>query len=175
MKALTEKQRNLIEENHSLIYGYLNRKNLEVDDYYDIVAIGLCKAAKNYDLEVGEFSTFAYKCMNNEVKNYLTYIKGVKKVPEELVMSYDISLNESDDSMSNAVIRDDVEVEDILIHFDYEKFKNNNLNARERLIIKYLENGFKQSYIAEELNFTQQYISSVIKNIKKKWNDFYNN
>lgn len=56
----------LVEENHNLIYGFLRKHNLN-EDFYGDAAIGLCKAAMNYDSSTGaSFSTYAYKCMFNE-------------------------------------------------------------------------------------------------------------
>ena len=42
---LTKEQKELVENNHKLIYYYIHKNGLSVDEYYDILAIGLCKAA----------------------------------------------------------------------------------------------------------------------------------
>ena len=42
---LTQQQQQLVEDNHKLIYFYLYRNSLSVDEFYDVAAIGLCKAA----------------------------------------------------------------------------------------------------------------------------------
>ena len=42
---LNDEQRKLVADNHNLIYQYLIDNNLPQDEYYDIAAIGLCKAA----------------------------------------------------------------------------------------------------------------------------------
>ena len=47
---MTEEQKKLAEENHSLIYFYARKYNMskqEFDDMYGILAIGLCKAARD--------------------------------------------------------------------------------------------------------------------------------
>ena len=75
---MTDEQRKLVEDNHNLIYGFLNKKEL-TDDYYDIVALGLCKAAMNYDESKGRFSTLAFKCMDREIGIYYTYLKKIKR------------------------------------------------------------------------------------------------
>ena len=64
---LSTEQRKLVEENHNLIYAVIHRLNLSVEDYYDIAAIGLCKAAIKYDSERGMFSTFAFSVIRNEI------------------------------------------------------------------------------------------------------------
>ena len=44
-KSLTAEQQQLVIENHNLIYDFAKRKNLIIEEYYDILAIGLCNAA----------------------------------------------------------------------------------------------------------------------------------
>jgi len=63
---MTTEQTKLAEDNHNLIYSFLNKYNLK-SDYYGDAGIGLCKAAMTYDKSKKfAFSTYAYKCMFNE-------------------------------------------------------------------------------------------------------------
>lgn len=64
--TLTDEERDLVTNNHNLIYSYLNKYNLS-DDYYDLCAIGLCRAAHFYEPERGKFSSFAFLCMSNAI------------------------------------------------------------------------------------------------------------
>ncbi len=65
--ALSKDQQDLVSDNHNLIYSYANKMNLDINEYYDLLAIGLCKAAKMYDPNRGyAFSTYAYFVMRNE-------------------------------------------------------------------------------------------------------------
>ena len=59
---LDDAQRKLVEDNHNLIYGFLRDKHLPGTDYYDLMAIAMCRAAVAYN-GTAKFSTFAYKCM----------------------------------------------------------------------------------------------------------------
>ncbi len=69
MKVLTSAQKELVEKNHSLIYSFLHRHNLPIDEFYDAAAIGLCNAAAKYDENSGySFSTFAYAVIYNQIK-----------------------------------------------------------------------------------------------------------
>ena len=52
---MTREAQRLVENNHNLIYKFLRNHNLE-DDWYDVAAIGLCKAANNYNSDKYEFS-----------------------------------------------------------------------------------------------------------------------
>ena len=42
--------------------------HLDVEEWYDIAAIGLCKAANTYNNDKSEFSTYAYKCMYTTIE-----------------------------------------------------------------------------------------------------------
>lgn len=48
---MNDEQRKLVENNHNLIYAILHKYNLPIDEYYDVAAIGLCKAAITFDAE----------------------------------------------------------------------------------------------------------------------------
>lgn len=90
--TLNEKQRKLVEDNHNLIYAFLKKKNLSLnatEDWYGTAAIGLCKAAMTFDETKGSnFSTLAYICMDNEVKQIMRkerkLAKPVVSLDEEL-------------------------------------------------------------------------------------------
>ena len=67
MFAIKNSYEKIVEENHNLIYAFLNKCHLPTNEYYDLAAIGLCKAAKTWDCDRQKFSTYAYTCMFNEV------------------------------------------------------------------------------------------------------------
>ena len=73
---MTEEQRLLVEENHKLIFKVIIDMNLEIDDLYDIAAIGLCKAAKVYNYRVSDkYPTdeeFIKICQNVRKHYYIT-------------------------------------------------------------------------------------------------------
>ena len=68
MEQLTLDQQRIVSENHNLIYSLANKKSINLDEYYDALAIGLCKAAIAFDNTKGKFSTLAYTVMLNEYK-----------------------------------------------------------------------------------------------------------
>lgn len=71
---LTDEQRKLVEDNHTLIYWYIYKKNPSVqniDDIYGILALVLCRCAKNYKPdERAKFSTFVTRAFANEIAKY---------------------------------------------------------------------------------------------------------
>ena len=72
---LTAKESVLVEENHNLIYWYIHKRNLNVDDYYDLLA-NYVRVHKKYDPARGQFSTyFKLRCDNVTRKLYEKSIK----------------------------------------------------------------------------------------------------
>lgn len=75
-KQLTQRQKQLVNDYHFLIYAYAKRKHIHIfdsfnsdmstfgEDWYGVLAIGLCKAALNYKEELGAFPPFAFKTMD---------------------------------------------------------------------------------------------------------------
>lgn len=49
MSGLTKEQQELVEKNHQLIYGFANQNGVDPEETYDVLAIGLCKAALSFD------------------------------------------------------------------------------------------------------------------------------
>lgn len=169
---MTDEQRKLVEDNHNLIYGFLNKKEL-TDDYYDIVALGLCKAAMSYDESKGKFSTLAFKCMDGEMSTHYTYLKRKKFIPENLIFSYNETANEDvSESIVDAILPDNNDrIGYSLENIDFDCFIN-LLKDKERQIIEHLIKGFNQKEIAEIMNMTQQAVSLNIKSIKRDWKEY---
>lgn len=86
---LTEEEKRMVAENHNLIMSYAIENKLEVntnildykqtiysnEDWYGVLAWGLCYAVKTFNPEKGNFSSYAYAVMKNEVKNAKRYYR----------------------------------------------------------------------------------------------------
>lgn len=68
LEPLDEEEREFAEKNHNLIYSFLRKHNLSVEEWYGVVAIGYIQAVKKYDPSRGAFYNFAYTCMLNMVR-----------------------------------------------------------------------------------------------------------
>ena len=66
-----------------------------MEEFSGLLSIGLCKAALNYDSDKTKFSTFAYRCMGNEVSNYLRKVNAGKYLRHDEVYSME-ALNENE-------------------------------------------------------------------------------
>ena len=84
MQKLTDEQKLLVEQNHDLIYWFINKKGLPLNEYYDLFAIVLCETAMKYDPSKGKFSTlFTLKANNRFINEYRKKTR-LKSIPEEV-------------------------------------------------------------------------------------------
>jgi RNA polymerase sporulation-specific sigma factor len=164
-------------ENHNLIYDFAKHRNLDIDEYYGILAIGLCNAAKVFDKTKGNFSTVAYKCMQNELYMYWRTTQKKSSIPKEMIVSYNVPLKKNEESGEDTCHIDgltdyytpcDVVIDNIM----FEDFVN-LLEDKEKMIIQMLINGRTQTEIANVMNCRQSDVWYCIRKIHKKW-DKYN-
>lgn len=175
-KPLTKQQQNLVTENHNLIYKFAKMKHLPIDDYYDILAIGLCEASKVFDSDSVEFSTVAFRCMENELNDYYKYISRGKRIPEDMILSYDTPMN--DDALKTTDFLDSFAdnncVHDIVVSGIMSEILLNLLSEKEQKVVAFLMNGMNQSDIAKHMDCKRQTVKYYIVQIRKKWDTYLN-
>lgn len=176
-KPLTKQQQNLVTENHNLIYKFAKMKHLPIDEYYDILAIGLCKASTVFNSDSGEFSTVAFRCMENTLTNHYAYINRDKRIPEEMILSYDTPKS-GEDSDNNGSFLDNFAdnhcVHDIVVSGIMSEILLNLLSEKEQKVVELLMNGMNQSDIAKCMGCKRQTVKYYIVQIRKKWNTYLN-
>lgn len=166
---LTDKQRELAAKNHNLIYWFAHKNNISIEEFYDVLAIGLCKAARSFDNNKGEFSTFAYRCIENELKTHWKSLNKKSIIPCELISSYD-----NDDYDFNLLEKiSDCQTQDHIMYAIMSKEFIEVLNDKEKNIYRMLLNGMKQNEIADELNCKRQNVTYYVKHIREKANDYF--
>lgn len=71
-RTLTEEEQKLVEDNHDLIYMMADCLELDIDEYYGLLAIGLCHAAQKYKKRkrAYEFAEYAKIVMIRELSAY---------------------------------------------------------------------------------------------------------
>lgn len=173
---LTAEQSMLVEQNHNLIYHYINAHDLTIDEYYDILAIALCKAAEAYDPSKGVcFSTFTYRCFYNACSLYRRDEMASKRIPQHMMVYYDAPVENSAgqesheliDVISYAKYRHGFEYSDVLI----EQFMKHLTDKQCEVLVCRLR-GEKGVDIAEHVGCTPQAVSITRKQIKKRWKKF---
>ena len=180
MKALTKEQQKLVEQNHNLIYDIAIRKNWDIEEYYGILAIGMCKAAKIYDDSKGEFSTVANRCMENEVYNYWRKLQRKHAIPNDMVISYDTPVKHtgSKDSDKFNVLLSDLFVDKnnyfdgIIVDETLKELFNILKKEKEKKIASLYVNGFNQAEIGEILSLSQQAVCYNLQKIREKWSNY---
>ncbi len=83
IRPLTKEQQRFAEENHHLVYAFLNEKELPESVFYDVVIFGYLKAVQEYcevlSLHRFKFSTLAWRRMRSSLSNYYKYLARPKR------------------------------------------------------------------------------------------------
>lgn len=171
--ALAEEQKRLVTENHQLIYGFLSKNGLDSEEFYDLAAIGLCKAAENYRESDGIFSTYAYRCMKNTVLNEIRRLNGVKKVPVCMISSYNVPISGCEDEEIELLdsFKSDLDIEmEVIDEIILEKLMRKLSGKYKNTLILSLK-GYNNTEISDILGCNQSYISRIKKKIALIWGE----
>jgi RNA polymerase sporulation-specific sigma factor len=176
-KGLTEEQKRLAEDNIRLvyyIYEKLRKTETVVSNKDDIIGegmIGLVKAARSYDSEKCRFSTFAARCITNEMLMFLRREKkhlqasslfaeaGCDEDGKELLLIDTIADGRKSGESMEAALIDKETIADILADAD----------ERTRKIVVLLAAGKNRREIGEAVGISQSYVSRLLGNLKKKY------
>ena len=166
LRPFTKEEQQFAEENHDLVYAFLNEKKLSEDEYYDVVVFGYLQAVQVYCTEKKQckysFSTLAWRHMQDELTDYHKYLCSAKR--NALV----ISLDEPLDGSEGLRLEDVITYDDCLYEIRTELLLHDlavQLPEREMRIINMKIRGSKLQEIAkaEKLNFKQ--IGKILNNI----------
>lgn len=163
---LTKDQQELVEKNHNLIYHTIRRCGVRQEDFYDVCAIGLCKAASKYDENKATFATFAVRCMVNEIKlqqrKEMALIRSCDRCPERLDA---VITNSNGDEFTQAeFMTTGLSAYDELVTFNLSDI----LTARELYIAELKYKGYDQSEIGDLLGISQSMVSRHLLKAKNK-------
>ncbi len=162
----------MVEGNHNLIYSFLNSHKLSVDEWYDVAAIGLCKAGLTYMPDKGyRFSSYAYRVMTNEVRAEMRKLNSERLITGKESVSYDAFMRVDDkgkltfmDTLENVYHNTENEA---IVNITFSNFMENIKNEKEIKIIKLLANGYKQEEAAKIMGCSQAAVSRVKKRFIK--------
>jgi len=74
LEPLTQKEADFAAKNYNVVFRFLNRRKLNIDEYYDVVIMRYLRVCKNYccqeRLQKWTFTTIAFKAMSSAVYNY---------------------------------------------------------------------------------------------------------
>lgn len=158
---LTDQQRDLITDNHKLIYAFLQSHKLNLDEYYGVAALGLCKAAHSYKPDRGAtFATYAYRVMLHEY--YMTLRR--KQIPTVSLSTIINADTDGDEITLGDTLQSDADTEvAALISMLLDHLCVNN---RDRLIIWRRIAGHTRRDIGSTLGVTGQAVSKRLRQIR---------
>ena len=163
---LTEEQKKLVEENHNLIYWFAKKYHVPIEEYYDVLAQGLCMAAYHYDPSKCSFSTYAYLCMNTEM--HVEYRKTLRKseIPQGNIFHYENAWQLSDLIPTNE--KTENKVIDRISYENLISLLNDILNDKDKEVLSYILNGLTMREIAKIEGTSHQAIHNRMKKIRDK-------
>lgn len=134
-------------------------------DYYDICAIGLCKAAITYDSSKDvKFATYAGVCIENEIKIEL---RNRKKYSAP-VYSLDMTFNNTSDGTGEIAFGENLttglSAYDEILPYQLDKV----LNAREYKLVALILQDYTQIEIGNIIGISQAQVSRMFSKIKQK-------
>lgn len=149
-----------------------------IEEYYDILAIALCKAARTFNPEKSTFSHYAFRCftsaLNNVWKKEMTYKANMDIIylTDDQNDFWKLNANSLEDiSSSNAY--QSVELNELV-----NKFRT-LLNPRHKMVFDLLLQGMKITEVSQilqkEFGFHPRSVYESHNMIKNKWVRFIKN
>lgn len=168
MEKLTKSQRKLVEDNHNFIYYFLRRHNLNIEEWYDTCAIGMCRAAMNFQPEKGfQFLTFAGACLLNEIRQAKR--KQKRKGRDTECYSLDQVVPGTEDFTLADTLASPESLEDTVLQSMQLRQGMDSLSRWERTVLMlFAGSGLPQRVVAERFGKSQAWVSRVLTRIKKK-------
>ena len=175
MQRLTIEQQEMVSKNHNLIYSLANKRNIDLDDFYGVLAIGLCRAAMFYDESKGAFSTFAFACMMNEYKSELATMNKQSAIPYDKLLYLDNFAKRVSDSSNERLNFADIipdrktQIENGVINKITFKKTFDKLKPSHKRVVEMLIDGKRQTDIAEELGISRQAVCERVRKIRRQF------
>lgn len=154
-------------ENEKLVYFVINRYFHAYhadDDLVQCGRIGLWRACNGFDSSRGKFSTFATKCIYNEIVREIRCRSSEREAG--YIESLDRVIGTDEESGGDITVGQMIPViEDGYCEIDYDiSSVEKKLSARDTDVFRMYIDGFRPAYIARAYGFTRSWASGVIKN-----------
>lgn len=188
MEQGDEKAREKLIEHNLRLVAYIVKKRYsesnEQEDLISIGTIGLIRAVETFSGDKNtSFSTYAGKCIDNQIK---MYFRKIKHQQTEVYLDSPIEVDKEGNPLTIAdIFKDITDVsKEVDLRIDLQKlyrYINESLDEREKLIIynRYGLNSTKgtpskaltQREVAQKLNISRSYVSRIEKKALKKLSD----
>ena len=165
---LTEQESAFAAEHHSLIYRYLNKRNLPEDEYYDIVVFGYLNGVRKHfrreDLKQYSFTTIAWSAMNSSYANY-ERSKSRQKNNAQILSIHEPyhSAYALEEMIADAKDYAEETISAIALKETLQSFEQT-----ERDILKLLMEGYRKAEIRRTLGLTAKVLNEAIASMQNK-------
>jgi RNA polymerase sigma factor (sigma-70 family) len=151
----------------------LYKYHLDVEEWYDIAAIGLCKAANTYNNDKSGFSTYAYKCMYTTIIMEKRKENAMRTIPQNQIVYYENQVNESSKDNDTSTFlnyipsKQDIENE-IISALSLENIENELVGNKKKVFLL-LREGYTQCEISKIIGISKQRVSKIKQEITEKY------
>jgi RNA polymerase sigma factor (sigma-70 family) len=162
---MTSEQQKLVENNLPLVYYIISREYptfIGDEDLAQSASLGLCQAAENWEETKGLFSTYAGRCIRNEINK-----EFIRRKPHSKNISLQTTLTDKMTLDEVLVGDEDVVVMDEMF---YDTLTDEEIRAFELYYV-----GYSAEEIAVEMHCKIQKANKLLRIIKKKWEKFNEN
>lgn len=178
VRNFTDRSRKILQERNLRLALYIAKKfsntGCPIEDLFSIGWIGLLKAASTFNCEKNtKFSTYASKCIENEI---LMFLRHERKWDKVISLSQPLT---TDLMNGNELLVEDI-CEDSKSNLAFESLESREIlsqvltwsfsyfDQRKALVLCYTMSGKTQTEIGKLLNITQSYVSRLQKKIRLK-------
>lgn len=172
MSSLSDLQEKLLEDNYRLVpfcvRKYFNPPYDDFEDYVQIGSIGLFKAVRSYQPESGLFSTYAAKCIRNELLHFLRVQSAQRRTPPRPLLYLDEKLTRDKEICLVDIIPDKNDMIGASITALTFKTAFENLTPREKEVFILYFHGKSQDGISAVLHISQPVVSKALKRARTK-------
>jgi RNA polymerase sporulation-specific sigma factor len=154
----------LIEDNMKLVYFLIHKyypKYGQDEDLIQCGMVGLCKAADTWDETKSEFSTYASRCILNEIG---MEFKRRNKHNGILSLDYEVTGKDGVKVSFGELLSGDDDVD----YVGYEGFYN-KLSPTDQEIVEYRRLGFTTEAIAQIIGCSRQNVEKHLRKLRAVW------
>ena len=153
------KKQKLIEDNMNLVYSLVSKEYptyIHDEDIIQCGMFGLCKAANKWEESKSQFSTFAWRCIRNEIAQEFR-----RRAKHQGILSLDYEMNDEDGGRStfgDCVVGD----EDVL----YIDAEVRSISPREQQVFDSYKTLQNYCEVANALGVSKQYVWKTMRKIR---------
>ena len=154
----------LITENMKLVYYIVSKEYptfIRDEDIIQSGMLGLCKAAQTWDESKAKFTTYAGKCIRNEINQ-----EFIRRKPHSNNLSLETKIGEE------GTLADVLVGEDEIGYIGYDEFYS-QLEPIEAKVLDLDGFGYDTDEIATQLGITVTKVQKTLRIIRLKWRRFY--